>query len=79
MSEQVAPETFFKNPQHDRTKKFLGEILQQHCRCMGAWRDAARAASALDWNFVGAVRQRPEHGLNNEVPALEPVRRFSSA
>ena len=28
--EQAVPETFFKNPQHDRTKKFLGEILSQH-------------------------------------------------
>ena len=28
--EQAVPETFFKNPQHERTKKFLGEILSQH-------------------------------------------------
>jgi polar amino acid transport system ATP-binding protein len=28
--EEAVPETFFKNPQHDRTKKFLGEILSQH-------------------------------------------------
>jgi polar amino acid transport system ATP-binding protein len=28
--EQAAPEAFFKNPQHDRAKKFLGEILSQH-------------------------------------------------
>ena len=28
--EEAAPETFFRNPQHDRTKKFLGEILRQH-------------------------------------------------
>jgi polar amino acid transport system ATP-binding protein len=28
--EEAVPETFFKNPQHDRTKKFLGEILPQH-------------------------------------------------
>jgi len=27
---EAVPETFFKNPQHDRTKKFLGEILRQH-------------------------------------------------
>ncbi|MGE9007656.1 amino acid ABC transporter ATP-binding protein [Leptospira interrogans] len=28
--EEAVPETFFKNPRHDRTKKFLGEILSQH-------------------------------------------------
>jgi polar amino acid transport system ATP-binding protein len=28
--EEAVPETFFRNPQHDRTKKFLGEILRQH-------------------------------------------------
>jgi len=28
--EEAVPETFFKNPRHDRTKKFLGEILRQH-------------------------------------------------
>ena len=28
--EEAVPETFFKNPQHNRTKKFLGEILSQH-------------------------------------------------
>jgi len=28
--EEAVPETFFRNPQHDRTKKFLGEILSQH-------------------------------------------------
>jgi polar amino acid transport system ATP-binding protein len=28
--EEAVPESFFKNPQHDRTKKFLGEILSQH-------------------------------------------------
>ncbi|WP_456632060.1 amino acid ABC transporter ATP-binding protein [Bradyrhizobium sp. URHC0002] len=27
--EEAVPETFFKNPRHDRTKKFLGEILRQ--------------------------------------------------
>jgi polar amino acid transport system ATP-binding protein len=25
--EEAAPEEFFKNPQHQRTRKFLGEIL----------------------------------------------------
>ncbi len=28
--EQAAPEEFFKNPQHARTRKFLGEILAGH-------------------------------------------------
>ena len=28
--EEAVPETFFRSPQHDRTKKFLGEILRQH-------------------------------------------------
>ncbi|WP_426409030.1 amino acid ABC transporter ATP-binding protein [Bradyrhizobium ganzhouense] len=28
--EEGAPESFFKNPQHDRTRKFLGEILAAH-------------------------------------------------
>jgi polar amino acid transport system ATP-binding protein len=28
--EEAVPETFFGKPQHDRTKKFLGEILPQH-------------------------------------------------
>ena len=28
--EEAVPETFFGKPQHDRTKKFLGEILRQH-------------------------------------------------
>jgi polar amino acid transport system ATP-binding protein len=28
--EEAVPETFFKNPRHDRSKKFLGEILSQH-------------------------------------------------
>ncbi len=28
--EQAAPEEFFKNPQHQRTRKFLGEILAEH-------------------------------------------------
>ena len=28
--EEAVPETFFKNPQHDRTRKFLGEILSSH-------------------------------------------------
>ncbi|MDR9762834.1 amino acid ABC transporter ATP-binding protein [Rhizobium redzepovicii] len=28
--EEAEPETFFKNPKHDRTKAFLGEILAHH-------------------------------------------------
>ena len=28
--EEAAPEEFFKNPQHQRTRKFLGEILAEH-------------------------------------------------
>ena len=28
--EEAAPENFFRNPQHDRTRKFLGEILASH-------------------------------------------------
>jgi polar amino acid transport system ATP-binding protein len=28
--EEAAPEEFFKNPQHQRTRKFLGEILAGH-------------------------------------------------
>ena len=28
--EEAVPETFFGKPQHDRTRKFLGEILPQH-------------------------------------------------
>jgi polar amino acid transport system ATP-binding protein len=28
--EEAAPDTFFRNPQHPRTKKFLGEILAHH-------------------------------------------------
>ncbi|WFU26959.1 amino acid ABC transporter ATP-binding protein [Bradyrhizobium sp. CB1717] len=28
--EEAAPESFFKNPRHDRTRKFLGEILAAH-------------------------------------------------
>jgi polar amino acid transport system ATP-binding protein len=28
--EEAVPETFFRSPRHDRTKKFLGEILRQH-------------------------------------------------
>ena len=28
--EEGAPESFFRNPQHDRTRKFLGEILAAH-------------------------------------------------
>ncbi|RUM23965.1 amino acid ABC transporter ATP-binding protein [Rhizobium vallis] len=28
--EEAEPETFFKNPRHDRTKAFLGEILAHH-------------------------------------------------
>jgi len=28
--EEAEPETFFKNPKHDRTRAFLGEILAHH-------------------------------------------------
>jgi len=28
--EEAAPESFFTNPRHDRTRKFLGEILAAH-------------------------------------------------
>jgi polar amino acid transport system ATP-binding protein len=28
--EEAAPEEFFKNPQHQRTRQFLGEILAGH-------------------------------------------------
>ena len=28
--EEAAPEEFFKNPRHQRTRKFLGEILAGH-------------------------------------------------
>jgi polar amino acid transport system ATP-binding protein len=28
--EEAAPEDFFKNPKHERTKKFLGDILAHH-------------------------------------------------
>jgi polar amino acid transport system ATP-binding protein len=28
--EEAPPAEFFKNPQNERTKKFLGEILAQH-------------------------------------------------
>jgi polar amino acid transport system ATP-binding protein len=28
--EEAPPEEFFRNPKHERTKKFLGEILRQH-------------------------------------------------
>ena len=39
--EEAVPETFFTDPQHQRTKKFLGEILRQHWSCMrrrsGGW------------------------------------------
>lgn len=28
--EEAEPESFFRNPQHDRTRKFLGEILAAH-------------------------------------------------
>jgi polar amino acid transport system ATP-binding protein len=28
--EEGVPDGFFKNPQHNRTKKFLGEILASH-------------------------------------------------
>ena len=28
--EEAPPEEFFHNPRHERTRKFLGEILQKH-------------------------------------------------
>jgi polar amino acid transport system ATP-binding protein len=28
--EEAPPEVFFSNPSHERTKKFLGEILHRH-------------------------------------------------
>jgi hypothetical protein len=28
--EEVPPEVFFENPQRERTRKFLGEILPRH-------------------------------------------------
>jgi polar amino acid transport system ATP-binding protein len=28
--EEAPPEQFFKSPQHERTRKFLGEILPGH-------------------------------------------------
>jgi polar amino acid transport system ATP-binding protein len=28
--EEAHPEIFFSAPKHERTKKFLGEILRQH-------------------------------------------------
>ena len=28
--EEAVPETFFRNPRHDRTRKFLGETLSAY-------------------------------------------------
>jgi polar amino acid transport system ATP-binding protein len=28
--EEAVPESFFRNPQHERTRKFLGELLAAH-------------------------------------------------
>ena len=30
IAEQGPPADFFQNPKHERTRKFLGEILRQH-------------------------------------------------